>query len=394
MKKKTVRDIAVQGKTALVRVDFNVPFNDDGKISDDKRIQEALPTIRYLIEHEARVVLMSHLGRPKGKFVDELRLDPIGEHLAKLLGKPVQKVDDCIGEQVQQAVENMQAGDVLLLENIRFYPEEEKNDREFARKLSELGDLFVLDAFGTAHRAHASTVGIASYLPAVAGLLMEKELTILGNAMENPQKPFVVIIGGAKVSDKIGVLEHLLDKADTLLIGGGMANTCLKAKGYGVGTSLLEGDKVESARELLDKADALEKKILLPQDVVIAEEMAPAAETKTVSADQIPDGWMALDIGPKTQSVFAQEIQQAKTVIWNGPMGVFEMAPFAEGTRQIAEAVAACAGTTIVGGGDSAAAIEKFGKVAEVTHISTGGGASLEFMEGKILPGVAALTDR
>ena len=393
MNKKTVRDVDIREKRVLVRVDFNVPLDKEMKITDDKRIREALPTIRYLLEQDARVILMSHLGRPKGKIVDELRLDPIAEKLEALLEKPVQKVDDCIGEMAEDAVKNMKAGDVLLLENIRFYPEEEKNDAEFALKLSNLGDVFVLDAFGTAHRAHASTVGIAAYLPAVAGLLMEKELTVLGGALEHPQKPFVAIIGGAKVSDKFGVLENLLEKADVLLIGGGMANTFLKAKGYSVGASLLEADKVEMAKMLMDKAATSGKEIFIPQDVVIAEAMEANARSQTVHVSEIPDGWMALDIGPETSRVFEEQIRSAQTVIWNGPMGVFEMEPFSEGTRRITAAVADAKGITIIGGGDSAAAVEKFGRAGDVTHISTGGGASLEFMEGKTLPGVAALSD-
>ena len=393
MKKKTVRDVAVRGKKVLVRVDFNVPLNADRRITDDKRIRESLPTIRYLLEEKARVILISHLGRPKGKVVDDLRLDPMAKRLSELLGKAVKKLDESMGDSVRTAVEDMADGDVIILENIRFYPQEEKNEKEFAQKLSELGDLFVLDAFGTAHRAHASTVGLAAYLPAVAGLLMEKEITVLGRALENPAQPFVAIIGGAKVSDKIAVLDNLLEIADTLLIGGGMANTFLKAKGYSVGTSLLEEDKVDTAGMLLKKAESLGKRLLLPVDVVIAEQMKEAASVRTVKAESIPDGWMALDIGDETRRIFAEYILQAQTVIWNGPMGVFEMEPFSEGTRQITAAVAGCAGTTIVGGGDSAAAVEKFGRADDITHISTGGGASLEFMEGKVLPGVAALSD-
>ncbi len=394
MNKKTVRDLDVAHKKVLVRVDFNVPMDEQGNITDDTRIREALPTIQYLLEQKAKVILISHLGRPKGKVVDQLRLGPVANRLSELLGKPVLKTEDSIGPSAADAVAKMDSGGIVLLENIRFYPEEEKNDAEFARKISGLGDIFVLDAFGTAHRAHASTVGIASYLPAVAGFLMEKELTVMGDALDHPQRPFAAIIGGAKVSDKIGVIENLLTKTDFLLIGGGMANTFLQAEGHFMGASLVESDKVSVAADIMKKADHQNKKIYLPVDVVVAETIADDIPVKVVSVNHIPDGWMALDIGPETIKLFSQRLAEAKTVIWNGPMGVFERAPFAQGTKAVAQAIANSESISIIGGGDSAAAVEKFGFSDAVTHISTGGGASLEFMEGIELPGVAALLDQ
>lgn len=392
MAKKTVRDIDVQNKRVLMRCDFNVPMQD-GKITDDKRIRAALPTIKYLIEKGAKVILMSHLGRPKGKFVDEFRLDLVAERLSELLEKPVTKVNDCIGDEPQAAVDKMQPGDVVLLENVRFYAEEEKNDPEFAKKLASFGDIYVNDAFGTAHRAHASTEGVAKYLPAVSGFLMEKELQFLGSAVEEPKRPFVAILGGAKVKDKIAVIESLLQKVDTLIIGGGMAYTFLKSKGYEIGNSLLDEERLDFCREVLAKAEEAGVKFLLPVDVVVAKEFAADAEHKVVPADQIPADWEGLDIGPETIELFKSAIAEAGTVVWNGPMGVFEFPAFAKGTNSIAQALAESNAVTVIGGGDSAAAVEQAGLADKMTHVSTGGGASLEFLEGKVLPGVAALND-
>ena len=394
MVKKTVRDIDVSGKRVLVRVDFNVPLDkNSGQVADDTRIRAALPTIRYLIEQKARVILVSHLGRPRGEVDEKYRMDPVAGRLAELLKAPVVKVDDCVGDVPRAAIEKMQEGDVLLLENVRFYPEEEKNDEKFARRLAELADVFVNDAFGTAHRAHASTEGVAEFLPAVAGFLMEEELSQLGKLLENPVRPFAAIIGGAKVSDKIAVISNLFDKIDTLIIGGGMANTFLQAQGINVGKSLLEAGKVDLAKGLLAEARAGGVKLLLPVDVVVAPAAAPEATPKTVPVDQIPPEWMALDIGGKTVEIFTEALNGAKTVVWNGPMGVFEMAPFARGTEAIARVLADLDATTVVGGGDSVSAVMKAGVADRISHISTGGGASLEFLEGKQLPGVAALSD-
>ncbi|MCD6518776.1 MAG: phosphoglycerate kinase [Anaerolineae bacterium] len=391
MNKKTIRDISWSGKRALVRCDFNVPLDENRNITDDRRIRAALPTIKYLLEHGAAVILCSHLGRPKGKVVEELRLDPVAARLEELLGVPVKKLDDCIGPEVEKAVKEMKPGDVILLENLRFHPEERKNDPEFAKKLASLADVYVNDAFGTAHRAHASTAGVAAYLPAVAGFLLEKEIAFLGGALENPKRPFVAILGGAKISDKIGVIENLLSKADTLLIGGGMANTFLKAKGYEMGDSLVEESSLSLAEELMKKAG---DKLVLPVDVVVADAFSAEANKKVVPADGVEPGWRVLDIGPKTVELFASKIKGAGTVVWNGPMGVFELDPFAEGTFAIARVLAESGATTIIGGGDSAAAVEKAGLADKMTHISTGGGASLEFLEGKELPGIAALNDK
>lgn len=389
-----IRDVDVKGKRVLVRVDFNVPMNEQGEIVDDKRITAALPSIEYLIDHEAKVILMSHFGRPKGQVVDAMRMDPIAARLAELLDKPVLKLDNCIGGEVQNVVNKMKNGDVVLLENVRFHPEEEANDQTFAKQLASLGELYVNDAFGTSHRAHASTAGVAQYLPAVAGFLMEKELEFLDQAVNNPKRPFVAILGGAKVKDKIAVIESLLNKVDVLIIGGGMAYTFLQAKGYEVGNSLLDKDRVEFCREILQQVEAKDVKILLPVDVVIAKEFAADAENKVVAADNIPMDWQGLDIGPKTIALFSEAIKHAATVVWNGPMGVFEWPAFASGTNSIAEALAKSKAITIIGGGDSAAAVEQAGLAHEITHVSTGGGASLEFLEGKELPGVAALNDK
>ncbi|NLM68745.1 MAG: phosphoglycerate kinase [Firmicutes bacterium] len=394
MNKKMIQDVDVKGKRVLMRVDFNVPMNDQGEITDDKRITAALPSIQYLIEHGAKVILMSHFGRPKGQVVHSLRLDPVAKRLGELLGKAVIKVDDCIGPEVEAKVNEMQDGDVMLLENVRFYPEEEANDPEFAKKLAALGDLYVNDAFGAAHRAHASTEGVAKYLPAVAGFLMEKELKFLGGAVNDPKRPFVAILGGAKVKDKIAVIESLLNKVDTLIIGGGMAYTFLKAKGYEIGKSLLDEERIDFCREIMQQAEAKGVKLLLPVDVVIANEFAADAEHKVVAADQIPADWEGLDIGPKTVELFSEAVKTAATVVWNGPMGVFEWEAFANGTNQIAKALAESDAITIIGGGDSAAAVEQANLADKMTHVSTGGGASLEFLEGKELPGVAALNDK
>jgi 3-phosphoglycerate kinase len=392
--KKTIEDIDVRGKRVLVRVDFNVPLDENGNITDDTRIRAALPTIQYLIKNNAKVILMSHLGRPKGEFDPKYSLAPVAKHLSKLLGQEVIMAKDVIGESAKNAVANMKEGQVVLLENVRFHKEETKNDPEFAKALAQLGDIYVNDAFGSAHRAHASTEGVAHYLPAVAGYLIQKELEVMGKALENPERPFVAILGGAKVSDKIGVIENLINKVDVLLIGGGMAYTFLKAKGYEVGNSLLEEDKVELAKQLMEKAKEKGVKLLLPVDNVVAEEFKADAPHKVVDSDKIQPGWMGMDIGPKTREMFGEEIKKAKTVVWNGPMGVFEMPAFAEGTKAVAKYVSECGGTTIIGGGDSAAAVEQLGFADKMTHISTGGGASLEFLEGKVLPGIAALNDK
>jgi phosphoglycerate kinase len=392
MNKKSIRDVNLAGKRVFCRVDFNVPMQD-GVITDDTRIRAALPTIRFLLDAGAKVILASHFGRPKGQVVEEMRLTPVAAHLSALLGKEVKKLDDSVGPDVEAAVSNMQNGDVILLENVRFHAGEEKNDPELAQRFAQLADVFVNDAFGAAHRAHASTAGIARYIPAVAGLLMEKEIRFLGGALTRPERPFTAIVGGAKVKDKIAVIENLLTKVDHLIIGGGMANTFLKAKGYGIGASLCEDDKLDLARSLMAQAEEHGVQLLMPVDVVVADRFAPDAQKQTVSVDAIPDGWMALDIGPKTVELFRGVIVDSRTVVWNGPMGVFEMDAFAQGTIGVAQAMAACSGTTIIGGGDSVAAVEKAGVAEQMTHISTGGGASLEFMEGKELPGVAVLQD-
>ena len=391
--KKTIRDVDVRGKRVFVRVDFNVPL-DDGQITDDRRIREALPTIVKLRRQGARVILASHLGRPDGKVISGLRLDPVAVRLSELLGAPVRKLPDCVGPEVARAVAEMRDGDVVLLENLRFHPEEEANDEQFARALASLADVYVNDAFGTAHRAHASTVGITRFLPAVAGLLMEKELVYLSRILEDPRRPFVAILGGKKVSDKIGVIRNLLTRADMLLIGGAMSYTFLRAKGLSVGASLCEEDKLELARSLMDDAAGRRIAFRLPDDVMVADRFAEDAARRVVAAAAIPQGWMGMDIGPRTAAAYADVIARAGTVMWNGPMGVFEFPAFAAGTRAVAEAMAGSKAVTIVGGGDSAAAVEQMGLADRMTHISTGGGASLEFLEGKELPGVAALLDR
>ncbi|WP_088227130.1 phosphoglycerate kinase [Desulfosporosinus sp. FKB] len=393
MNKKSVKDVTVKGKRVLVRADFNVPLDEQGQITDDTRIRASLPTIEYLVKEGARVILASHLGRPKGQVNAKYSLAPVAKRLSERLGQNVALVQDCIGEAAQEAAEKLQDGQVLLLENVRFHKEEEKNDPEFAREMASLADIFVNDAFGTAHRAHASTEGVTHYIPAVAGLLMQKEVEFMGNALERPERPFVAIIGGAKVSDKIGVIENLLDKVNALIIGGGMANTFLKAQGYKVGKSLLEEDKLGLAKQLIEKAKSKGVALELPIDVVAAKEFAAQASHRIAALSDIQDDEMALDIGPASAERFSTIISSAQTVVWNGPMGVFEMDAFAKGTERVAKAVADCKGTTIVGGGDSVAAVEKTGVAERMTHISTGGGASLEFLEGKVLPGVAALQD-
>ncbi|RME53290.1 MAG: phosphoglycerate kinase [Caldilineae bacterium] len=392
MRKKTVRDIDWQGKRALVRVDFNVPMDGEGHITDDARIQAALPTIQFLIEQGAAVVLMSHLGRPKDAPDPKFSLRPVAEHLSALLGRPVRFSEQTVGPEAEAAAAALQPGDVLLLENTRFDPREKKNDPEMAKQLAALGDVFVNDAFGSAHRAHASTAGVAEHLPAVAGFLMEKELEYLGRALEAPQRPFVAILGGAKISDKIGVIEKLLEKVDAILIGGGMANTFLRAEGFPTGASLVEEEALDVAAKLMEKGADI---IQLPVDLNVADRFAADAESKIVSVEDVPDGWMALDIGVATIAHFANRLAGAKTVVWNGPMGVFEFPAFAKGTVAIAEILASLPdAVTIIGGGDSAAAVRQAGLAEKMSHVSTGGGASLEFLEGKTLPGVAALDDK
>jgi phosphoglycerate kinase len=392
MNKKTIKDVDVKGKRVLVRVDFNVPM-EDGQVTDDRRIRAALPTIQYLLDGGASVVLMSHLGRPKGEPDPKFQLDAAGKRLGELLNRPVQKLDDCVGPEVEAAVEAMKPGDVILLENTRFHAGEKKNDPEFSAELAKLGEVYVNDAFGSAHRAHASTAGVTDILrPAVAGFLIEKELNFLGGALANPENPFLAIMGGAKISDKISVIEKLLELVDSLLIGGGMANTFFVAQGYNVGKSLVETEAVSTAKELLQEHG---DKLVLPVDCVAAAEFKADAESKVVPVDEVPDDWMILDIGPATVAHFANRLAAAKTVVWNGPMGVFEFPKFAQGTFAVARALAGLDdATTIIGGGDSASAVEKSGLAEKISHISTGGGASLEFLEGKELPGIAALDDK
>lgn len=393
MSKKTIRDIDLKGKRVIVRVDFNVPQDKEGKITDDNRIAGALPTIKYLVDQNAKVVLMSHLGRPKGEFNMKYSLAPAAERLSELLGRPVKMAKDVIGEDADRTVASLKEGEVCLLENLRFHQEEEKNDPDFAKKLSGYGDIYVNDAFGTAHRAHASTEGAARYLPAVSGFLIEKELKFLGGAVEHPDRPFVAILGGAKVSDKIGVINNLLEKVDVLIVGGGMAYTFIKAQGGEIGKSLLEADRLEYALEMIEKAKKKGVKLLLPEDSVAADAYSNDANIEVVDSYKIPEGYLGLDIGPKAQKAFAEAIRGAKTVVWNGPMGVSEMSNFAAGTVAVAKAMAESEAVTIIGGGDSAAAVVQLGFGDKMSHISTGGGASLEFLEGLELPGVAALND-
>ncbi len=390
MNKKTVRDIDLKGKRVLMRVDFNVPM-DKGVVTDDKRIKAALPTINYVLDQGASLILMSHLGRPKGGPDPEFSLKAAADVLAGLLGKPVIMAPDCVGPEVEKMAKALKPGEVMMLENTRFHPGEEKNDLELAKQMAVLGDVYVNDAFGSAHRAHSSTEGVAHFLPAVSGFLMEQELEYLGRATQNPERPYIVILGGAKISDKIAVVENLLAKCDKLIIGGGMANTFLAAKGYNLQDSLVESGSIDTAKAIMAKAG---NKLLLPVDFVIADKFDAEANSKTVDADKIPAGWRAMDIGPKSLDLFKKALQGAKLVVWNGPVGVFEMPKFAEGTFAIARLLAASGATTVIGGGDSASAVKKAGVAKQMTHVSTGGGASLEFLEGKVLPGVAALLDK
>ena len=397
MDKATVRDVDVRGKRVLERVDFNVPLDDSGRITDDTRIRASLPTIQYLLDNGAAAILMSHLGRPKGTANPTYSLRPVAERLSALLGKPVQMAPDCVGPEVERMAAALQPGQILLLENLRFHPEEEANDAGFAKQLAGLGDLYVNDAFGTAHRAHASTEGVTHDLPAVGGFLMEKELNFLDSALENPKRPFVAISGGAKVSDKIAVLDRLIDLADAILIGGGMANTFFKANGLTIGDSLVEDDKLDEARRLMAKAEQSGKRFALPVDVAVGEKFAADAERTLTTPDGVSEGWRILDIGPQTIAVFGEVLADAQTIVWNGTMGVAEFPAFAQGTNALMELLVertAEGATTIVGGGDSAAAVEAAGAAEKVSHVSTGGGASLEFLEGRELPGVAALRDR
>ncbi|MBQ6929753.1 MAG: phosphoglycerate kinase [Oscillospiraceae bacterium] len=393
MGKKTVEDINVKGKKCIVRCDFNVPMSD-GVITDDKRIREALKTVKYLKENGAKIILCSHMGRPKGEFNMKYSLAPVAERISELMGCPVAMATDVIGEDAKAKAAALGEGEILLLENLRFHKEEEKNAPEFAKALADFAEIYVNDAFGTAHRAHASTAGIADYLPAVCGYLIQKEIDVMGKALNDPARPFVAILGGAKVSDKIGVIENLIDKVDSLVIGGGMAYTFFKAKGWTVGDSICEDDKVELAKELMAKAEAKGVKMLLPVDTVVGKEFKEDTEHMTVDSSAIPDSWQGLDIGPKSVELFSDAIKNAETVVWNGPMGVFEFEAFAVGTKAVAKAVAESGAISIIGGGDSAAAVEQLGYADKMTHISTGGGASLEFLEGLELPGIAALNDK
>jgi len=393
MNKKSIRDIDVKGKKVFVRVDFNVPL-ENGAITDDTRIRETLPTIKFLIEKGAKIILASHLGRPKGQFVEEMRLTPAAVRLSELLGKPVAKADEAIGAAVEAKVAALNEGDVLLLENVRFYEGEEKNDPELAKAFAGLADIFVNDAFGAAHRAHASTEGIAHFLPAVSGLLMEKELDVLGKALNNPERPFTAIVGGSKVKDKIDVINKMIEIADNILIGGGLSYTFLKAQGNEIGLSLCDDSKLDLTLEFVEKAKKLGKKLYLPVDIVVSEDFKAAVNSEIVGVGGIPANKEGVDIGPKTREIYAEVIKNSKLVVWNGPMGVFEVDDFAHGTRAVAQACAETSGYTVIGGGDSAAAVEKFQMADKMDHISTGGGASLEFMEGKALPGVVALNDK
>ena len=393
--KKSVRDVDVKGKKVLLRCDFNVPQNKEtGEITSDKRIVAALPTIKYLLENGAAVIACSHLGKPKGEWKDSLTLAPVAKRLSELLGTQVIFAKDIIGPDAHEKAAALQPGQIMLLENLRFDIREEKNGADFAKELASMAEIFVSDAFGTVHRAHASTAGVAAYLPAYAGFLVEKELSVMGKALDDPKRPFVAVLGGAKVSDKIGVITNLIDKADTIIVGGGMAYTFIKAMGYGVGTSLLEADKVEDARAMMDKALSRGVMFLLPVDTAISDKFENTDKFLTVDVKNIPDGYMGLDIGPQTVELFTKALRGAGTIVWNGPMGVFEFPAFAQGTKAVAKAMAESGAVTIVGGGDSAAAVEKLGYADKMTHISTGGGASLEFLEGKELPGVACLLDK
>lgn len=393
MNKKTVKDVDVRNKRVIVRVDFNVPLDENLNITDDSRIKGALPTIKYLMDNDAKAILMSHLGRPKGKVREEMRLTPVAKRLSELLGKAVKKLDDCVGDEVARAVSKMKPKDVILLENLRFHPEEEKNDPEFAKQLASLAEIFVNDAFGTCHRAHASTEGITKYLPSAAGFLVGKEIEYFEKATKNPDKPYVAILGGAKVSDKIDVITNLLNKVDAILIGGAMAYTFLKSEGVNIGNSKLESDKIDLAKEILANAKSKNVRIMLPEDHIVADKIDANAKAEAVAGKEIPDGKIGLDIGPKTVKEFEAVLKGARTVIWNGPVGFFELKPFSKGTEELARFLASSGATTIIGGGDTAAAINELGLGAKMSHISTGGGASLEYLEGKTLPGIAALND-
>jgi len=394
LNKKSVKDISVENKKVLVRCDFNVPLDENKKIMDTKRIDESLVTIKYLIDQRAKVILCSHLGRPKGEFNMNFSLSPVAKYLSEVLKSEVKLADDVVGDSAKSLSENLKPGEVMLLENVRFHHEEEKNDPEFSKKLASLAEIYVNDAFGTAHRAHASTTGVAEFLPAVCGFLIKKELEIMGRAINNPQRPLVAILGGSKVSDKIGVIYNLIDKVDTLIIGGGMAYTFMKALGYSIGTSICEDDKVTLAKDIMVKVKEKDVKFLIPVDNKVGLEYRSDTESKVVESDSIPDGWMGLDIGPRTQNLFSNALKDSGTIIWNGPMGVFEWDEFSEGTLTIAKAVAESGAISIIGGGDSASAVEKLGFADKMTHISTGGGASLKFLEGATLPGIAALNDK
>ena len=394
MRKKTAQDIDIAGKRVFLRVDFNVPMDKAGAISDDSRIQACLPTIHYLLDHNARVIICSHLGRPDGKVIESLRLEPIARRLSELLGKPVEALKQCIGPEVDEAIDRLKDGNLVLLENIRFHPQEEANDEEFAKTLSRLAEVFVNDAFGASHRAHASVVGVAKYLPAVSGFLMEKEIEALSGALENPERPFAVMIGGAKVSGKLAVLDNIVSKVDALLIGGGMAATFIKSIGYSLGNSMVENDRLDYARQLMEKAKSEGTKLLLPQDSMVAERLEAGASTKTVPVTKIPDGWTIADIGRDTIREFSKELKKCKTVVWNGPVGVFEIPDFANGTHSMMKVMADLKATTVIGGGSTAEAVIEMGLADKMSHVSTGGGASLEFLEGKVLPGVAALQNK
>ena len=394
LNKKSIVDIDVNGKKVFVRVDYNVPMDAEQTITNDTRIRATLPTVNYLLEHNAAVILACHVGRPKGKPVPEFSVAPIVKRLSELLGKEVKMAPDCVGEEASKMAATLKSGEVLLLQNLRYHSEEEKNDPAFAKQLASLADVAVNDAFGVSHRAHASVEGITKYIPMVAGFLMEKEIKFVGQAVADPKHPFVAIIGGAKVSDKIGVISNLLDKVDTLIIGGGMAHTFDAAKGYKIGASLCEPEKYDLARELIKKAEEKKVNLILPVDIVAADKFAPDANTQIVDVKEIPEGWLGLDSGPKTSKQYVEALKDAKTVVWNGPMGVFEMDAFAQGTKDVAQAVADSGATSIVGGGDSISALKKTGLSDKITHISTGGGATLEFLEGKVLPGIAALADK
>ena len=395
LKKLSIKDVDIKGKRILMRVDFNVPLDEKLNVTDDTRISAAIPTIQYILEKGGKLILMSHLGRPEGQIVESMRMAPAQKKLEQLLKKPVKAVKDCIGAEVEAAVKSLKDGEILMLENLRFYKQETKNDPEFSKKLAALGDIYVNDAFGTAHRAHASTEGVTKYIKTcVSGLLMQKELEYFGKALSNPERPFVAILGGAKVSDKIMVIENLMEKIDVLIIGGGMSYTFNKARGKTIGDSLLEADKLDTAKAIMKKAEDKKIKLFLPCDYVISDKFAENANSQITKDENIPDKWMGMDIGPVTRKIFSDEIKKAKTIIWNGPVGVFEMERFSEGTKTLANAVASSTGVSIIGGGDTAAAVSKFGLEDKMSHVSTGGGASLELMEGKVLPGIAALTDK